>query len=74
MQSVEGQYPKNSLSLTVGEGGGGPNEAIFAHSYSIMQSKRGEGGTLGSEVTIHLLGVFIIFLCRTMHIGAGLAP
>ena len=32
----------------------------------------GGGGTLGSDVTLHLVGVFVIVWCRSMHIGAGL--
>ena len=39
----EGGYPKSSLSLTGGEGGV-PKEAKFAHSPSIMRSRRGGGG------------------------------
>ena len=30
--------------------------------------------TLWSDVTLHLVGVFVSVLCRTMHIGAGQAP
>ena len=30
--------------------------------------------TLGFDVTLHLVGVFVIIWCRTMHLGAGLAP
>ena len=30
--------------------------------------------TLGSDVTIHLVGVFVLVWCRTMHVGAELAP
>ena len=36
--------------------------------------KKGRGGPLGSDVTIHLVGVFVIVWCRSMHVGAGLAP
>ena len=32
------------------------------------------GGTLGSKLTPHLVGVFVIVWCRTMHVGAELAP
>ena len=28
----------------------------------------------GYDVTLHLVGVFVIVWCRTMHLGAGLAP
>ena len=30
-------------------------------------------GTLGSDVTLQLVGVFIYFRCRTTHVGAELA-
>ena len=33
----------------------------------------GGGGTPGSDVTLHLIGVFVIVWCRTMHVSAGLA-
>ena len=36
--------------------------------------KGGEGGTLGSDVTLYFVGVFVKVWCRTMHVGAGLAP
>ena len=32
------------------------------------------GGTLGSDVTLYLEGVFVIVWCRTIYVGAGLAP
>ena len=32
------------------------------------------GGTLGSDVTLHLVGVFVNVGCRTMQVGARLAP
>ena len=49
-------------------GGGGLKEIL------IFLMGLGGGGTLGSDVTLHLVGVFVIVLCRTMHVGAGLAP
>ena len=30
--------------------------------------------TLGSDVTLHLVEVFVIVSCRTLHVGAELAP
>ena len=33
----------------------------------------GGAGTLGSDLTLHLVGVFVNFRCWTMHVGAGLA-
>ena len=32
----------------------------------------GEGGTLGFDVTLQLVGVFINFRCRTIYVGAGI--
>ena len=46
----------------------------FTESYIVgLPHEVAQQGTLGSDVTLHLVGVFINIRCRTMHIGAGLA-